>query len=64
MVRILESKSIQTDLMYIEAAGLSTDEKPTSKVATGSTFLEVDTGDVFAFDEASQTWIEIGGDES
>ena len=64
MVRILESKSLQTDLMYIEAAGLSTDEKPTSKVATGSTFFEVDTGKVFAFDEVSQEWDEIGGDES
>ena len=64
MVRILESKSLQTDVMYIEAAGLSTDEKPTSKVATGSTFFEVDTGNVYSFNEESQEWVEIGGDES
>lgn len=64
MIRILVSKSLQTDVMYIEAAGLSTDEKPTAKVATGSTFQEVDTGDVFFFDEESQTWIQIGGDNA
>ena len=62
MVRILNSKSLQTDVMYIEAAGLSTDEKPTSKVATGSTFQEVDTGKVYVFDEENQTWYEIGGE--
>ena len=44
---------------YVEAAGLSTDTKPTDGIATGSLFLEVDTGDVYAFDEDGGTWGQI-----
>lgn len=44
---------------YIEAAGLSTDTKPTDGIATGSLFLEVDTGDFYAFDEDGGTWGQI-----
>ena len=52
---------------YYEYAGLSTDSKPTGQdIATGSLFLEVDTGDVYAYDETSTgTWNKIcalGGD--
>lgn len=46
-------------VIYIEAAGLSTDTKPEDNVATGSLFLEVDTGDVYAFDEVGGTWGKI-----
>ena len=45
---------------YIEAAGLSTESKPTKGIATGSLFLEVDTGDVYAFAEGgSPAWNKI-----
>ena len=44
---------------YARYAGLSTDDKPTAGVATGSEFLEVDTGDVYAFDEVGGTWAKI-----
>lgn len=45
---------------YYEYAGLSTDTKPTgSDIATGSLFLEVDTGDVYAYDEVGATWNKI-----
>lgn len=48
---------------YFEFAGLSTDSKPTGdRYATGSLFLEVDTGDVYAFDEDGGTgeeWLKI-----
>lgn len=40
---------------YIEAAGLSTDTKPTD-FATGSIFTEVDTGKVFLFNGSE--WVE------
>lgn len=50
MVRILNERIIEGDKNYIEASGLSTDAKP-SGVITGSLFLEVDTGDVYAYDE-------------
>ena len=65
MIRILVSNGFDENNNYIEAAGLSTDTKPTSGIVTGSLFLEVDTGDVYAFDEAGAEWDKIsalGGD--
>ena len=58
MVRIIKDQAITQDNHYIEAAGLSTDTKP-GGVITGSLFLEVDTGDVFAYDEAGTQWNKI-----
>lgn len=37
--------------------GLSTDEKPTD-AKNGSTFLEIDTGNIFKFDEEGKNWYE------
>lgn len=69
MVRELVSRGDKYDKTapaYKEFAGLSTDGKPEERVMTGSLFLEVDTGDVYAFDETSTgTWGKIaalGGD--
>lgn len=56
MVSINESHMNDKNVLYIEAAGLSTDTKP-SNVATGSIFTEVDTGKVFFFDEDGD-WTE------
>lgn len=39
-----------------QIACLSTDTKPTADIVTGSIATEVDTGDVYLFDEASTTW--------
>jgi hypothetical protein len=62
MIRIIENKwQGYGDRHYIEAAGLSTDAKPTNDLVTGSLFMEVDTGKVYAFDEVGGTWNEIGG---
>lgn len=36
----------------------SSDEKPIHGVATGSICVEVDTGKVFFFSEASEQWVE------
>ena len=44
---------------YREFAGLSTDTKPTEGITTGSLFLEVNTGDVYAYDEAGEQWKKI-----
>ena len=45
---------------YFEYAGLSTDEKPQrDDIITGSLFLEVDTGDVYAYDEDGGSWSQI-----
>lgn len=60
MVRVLESRVIDGNTSYIEAAGLSTDSKPKAGVCSGSLFLEVNTGDVYAYDETSSgTWHKI-----
>lgn len=57
MIRTLTLIPQDDDIHYVEMAGLSTDDKPTKTYATGSSFLEVDTGDVYFFDEESGTWI-------
>ena len=58
MVRVLKSQILEGDISYIEAAGLFTDTKP-APVATGSLFLEVDTGDVYAYAETENEWLLI-----
>ncbi len=71
MVRILSQtfpltpEGIAVDGAYvIDAAGLSTDTKPSgATIATGSTFIEVDTGTVYFFDEVGQRWTKAGGNE-
>ena len=40
--------------------GLSTDTKPTgAEVPNGSTFVEMDTGDVFMFDKTNTVWCKL-----
>lgn len=41
-----------------EYFGKSSDTKPSSGVPNASIFYEIDTGDLYMFDEDSQTWIE------
>ena len=49
-------------LKYVELAGVSTEEKPTGgNLCTGSSFLEVDTGDVYLYNEADTAWYKVGG---
>lgn len=61
MVRVIVDQVYTEDgKRYIEAAGLSTDSKPTENLITGSLFLEADTGDVYAFAEGdSPAWNQI-----
>lgn len=39
--------------------GLSSDTKPTTNVPNGSTFIEMNTGNVFMFDEENTQWRQI-----
>ena len=40
--------------------GISTDTKPThDQVPNGSTYLEMDTGDVFIFDKTNTVWRKL-----
>ena len=66
-MRILEGKVVEAKLLadgsekvvnYAEIAGLSSEEKPTEGLCTGSVFYEVDTNRTFSFDEASGVWYE------
>lgn len=60
MVRVIVERIIEGNKRYIEAAGLSTDSKPTAGIITGSLFMEVNTGDVYAFAEGdSPSWGKI-----
>ena len=60
MIRVIYERIIDGNKRYIEAAGLSTDSKPTANIVTGSLFLEVNTGDVYAFEEGdSPVWDKI-----
>lgn len=62
MLRITKQKEIQNlpsldAVTYIEGFCNSTaDTKPTDRIATGSNIIEVDTGDVYFFDEETNTW--------
>lgn len=49
-----------------ELRGLSTDDKPVgningTKIANGSVFIEIDTQEIYLYDESSSSW--IGGEE-
>lgn len=63
MTRIISSTPSMTTAFEqakscITAFGLSTDAKPSSDIATGSVFIEVDSGKAFLFNEANSTWVE------
>lgn len=64
MVRKLVEQAFTGSKKYVEIACLSTDSKPTTGIITGSLALEVDTGDIYAFDETGAQWdkiAELGG---
>lgn len=42
-----------------EFFGNSTDTKPTTGIVNGSTFVEVDTGDLYLFNEVTSTWVKV-----
>lgn len=62
MIRELVHRAYNETLDYVELAGLSTEEKPTGGIVTGSTFMEADTGDVYVYAEGdTPSWNKIGG---
>ena len=71
MVRIIDSKVIEHrstgDTYYIEAAGLSTDTKPTTGIVTGSIFWERDASTgawtAYMYEESSGKWTDREGNE-
>lgn len=59
MIRSKRVNGYSDNAVLSEFYGLSTDTKPTENVATGSVFLEVDTGATFLYDEESEDWTEV-----
>ena len=62
MIRTIKREQIEygeNPAIYCEMAGLSGDTKPTDTIATGSLFIEVNTGDVYAYDEAGEKWWKV-----
>ena len=53
-------KTTEGQTTYCELRGLSTDTKPTEingyTIGNGSVFIEIDTQEVFIFNEATQEW--------
>ena len=65
MITIYKATTSLADRVPIlELRGKSTDTKPTDmicgyKVGNGSTFFEIDTGEVFVFDGEALSWVKI-----
>ena len=60
MIRKLVDRYFSESKKYTEMFGLSTDDKPLTGLVTGSKFTEVDTGDVYLFDETGDgTWTKV-----
>lgn len=64
MIRAVTEILFDEDQKYSEMFGLSTDTKPTTGLVTGSSFVAVDTGEAFLFDEVSNEWHKVGGDDA
>lgn len=60
MIRKLVDRYFDQEKKYVEMFGKSTDNKPLTGLVTGSKFTEVDTGDVYLFDESGDgTWTKV-----
>ena len=58
-MKIIRQEVLNDGSYLIEAAGLSTDTKPTRNISTGSLATEQDTGDVYMYEETSASWAKI-----
>ena len=58
MVRKIYDQVLRDGVHYVKAAGLSTDQKPTAGICTGSYFIEVNTAKEYLFDESLKQWYE------
>lgn len=59
MITVLEVKRVANNKELVEVACSSNDTKPTN-VMNGSMCIEVDTGSIYVFDEANESWTAIG----
>ena len=62
MIRKLVQEKYNAETDYIEISCLSTDTKPVGGIVTGSLAMEVDTGDIYAYNEegtSGSEWCKI-----
>ena len=60
MIRTIVETAFVPGKTYVGMFGKSTDSKPLTGIVTGSKFTEVDTGDVYLFDESGNgTWTKV-----
>lgn len=59
MITYYSNKQYSEMRQMVEIACLSTDSKPTEGIANGSLCLEMDTGDIYAFNEAGSAWVKL-----
>ena len=52
---------VSTNGNIVNYMGLSTEEKPTEGLATGSLFIELNTGKVYYFNADTGAWAIFGG---
>lgn len=45
-------------VQMVELFGSSSDTKPTEGICNGSSFLEVDTGDIYLWNESASEWVK------
>lgn len=55
LMEVKDGAALYTADLY----GTSEDTKPTAGYANGSTFLEVDTGKIYLFNEDASEWVEL-----
>ena len=61
MVR-MKKEYLDDGSIMIDAYGKSTDSKPSfAGMATGSTYIAVDTGKAYMYEEEAPAWYEVGG---
>lgn len=64
----IKKSDIKGDGKFLaELRGLSTDEKPTTinggKILNGSSFIEMDTQDIYFYDEENSEWVNPNVEE-
>ena len=64
MIRIFNKRLVAVESGSVYVADIycdSSDTKPTTELANGSTLTEVDTGKRYLFNEANTSWVEVSG---
>lgn len=59
MFTVIKAIGMRNGKSVIEGACLNADAKPTENIANGSMAIEIDTGNLWMFDEASGIWYQI-----